>query len=159
MHLCILKSYKMIRCHLWAQMITFLQILQFLFVQGVFVFTAVFTKLVCFVFSKYALTSQIGFSVSFVRFHCSALPSCVCQASLMKTSYEECFYYPILLYQMPVLILRYLPVRVVNVNMSYTLFKKKIHFFPTSHSGRFCPMKYNTRHTKRRPCFMEYWRF
>lgn len=88
------------------------------------------------------------------------LTYCVCQASLMKTSYEECFYYPILLYQMPVLILRYLPVRVVNVNMSYTSFKKKlIHFFPPSHSGRFCPMEYNTRHTKRRPCFMECWRF
>lgn len=41
------------------------------------------------------------------------------------------FYYLTLLHQRP--ILRYLSMRVVDVNMWYTLFRKKlIHFFPTS---------------------------
>lgn len=61
---------------------------------------------------------------------------------------------------MPVLTLKSLSMRVIDVNMSDTLFRKKlIHFFPTSHSGRVYPMEYNTRHAKRRTRFMEYWKF
>lgn len=65
-----------------------------------------------------------------------------------------------LLYQMPILILRNLSVRVIHVNMPYTLFRKKlINFFSTSHSGSVSPVEYSTRHTKWRPRFVEVWKF